>query len=65
MPHLRTYYLRNPISTQVQLTHSRKERTSLRSYGWIDATKAQYDAYVSALVESKVRKFITGLPSLH
>lgn len=65
MPHLHTYYLRNPISTQVQLTHSRDEARSLTRYGWTDATKAQYDAYVSALVESKVRKFVTGLSSLH
>lgn len=67
MPHSRTYYLRNPISTAVVKLQSRKTTNDYRRYGWTDTDAKEYLAYQQALVERKVAlmkpKFASGLPS--
>lgn len=67
MPHSRTYYLRNPVSTAVVKLRSRASANDYRRYGWTDTTAKDYQDYQQALVERKVAlmkpKFVSGLPN--
>lgn len=67
MPHSRTYYLRNPITTVVIKLKSRREAKGYTDYGWTKATEAEFNAYATAKAERVVMrmkpKYVSGLPS--